>query len=124
MKETQKPPIIPEQEKYQFVAQLLTFIENQGAIIQKQAEQIQQQAELIQQLKDEIACPKNQTQGPKIKPSQLEKKGNGNKKGKINRSPGSIKERRQPNYKCTKMGGSRKTVMVVKDFIQGNKWII
>jgi hypothetical protein len=81
MKRTQKPLIIPEQEKSPFVVQLQAFIENQGVIIQKQTE-------LIQQLKDEITRFKNQPPEPKIKPSQLENKGIGKKKRKNKKRPG------------------------------------
>ncbi len=87
MKGTLKPPIIPEQEKSPFVAQLQAFIENQGTIIQKQAE-------LIQQLSDEIARLKNQPPRPKIKPSKLENTTTGKKKRKNKKRPGSKKRKK------------------------------
>ena len=87
MKETLKPPKIPEQDKSPLVIQLLAFIEHQGSIIQKQAEQ-------IQQLKDEIARLKNQPPRPDIKPSSLEKK----KK----RSSGSFHKNRAGSKKRSK----------------------
>jgi hypothetical protein len=66
MKETIKPPTIPEQDKSPLVLELLAFIENQGSLIQKQAEQ-------IQQLKDEVARLKNQPPRPDIKQAAWEK---------------------------------------------------
>jgi hypothetical protein len=94
MKDTSKPPIIPEKDKSALVGQLQAFIENQGLIIQQQGEQIQQQAELIQQLKDEIARLKNQPPRPKIKPSQLENKATGKKKQKNKKRAGSQKRKK------------------------------
>ena len=60
MKETLKPPPIPEQDKSPLVEQLLALIERQSVI--------------IQQLKDEIARLKNQPPRPDIKPSSWEKR--------------------------------------------------
>lgn len=84
MKETLKPPIIPEDEKSPIVLQLLALIEQQASIIQQQAEQ-------IQQLKDEIARLKNQKPKPKIPPSRLESSKRGKKKQSGKKRPGSRK---------------------------------
>ena len=80
MKETLKPPPIPEQDKSPLVEQLLALIERQSVI--------------IQQLKDEIARLKNQPPRPDIKPSSLGKK----KK----RSKGSLRKKRAGSEKRSK----------------------
>ena len=80
MKETLKPPPIPEQDKSALVEQLLALIERQSVI--------------IQQLKDEIARLKNQPPRPDIKPSSLGKK----KK----RSKGSLPKKRAGSEKRSK----------------------
>jgi len=80
MKETLKPPPIPEQDKSPLVEQLLALIERQSVI--------------IQQLKDEIARLKNQPPRPDIKPSSLGKK----KK----RSKGSLRKKRAGSMKRSK----------------------
>jgi hypothetical protein len=80
MKETLKPPPIPEQDKSPLVEQLLALIERQSVI--------------IQQLKDEIARIKNQPPRPDIKPSSLGKK----KK----RSKGSLRKKRAGSEKRSK----------------------
>jgi len=80
MKETLKPPPIPEQDKSPLVEQLLALIERQSVI--------------IQQLKDEIARLKNQPPRPDIKPSSLGKK----KK----RLKGSLRKKRAGSEKRSK----------------------
>jgi hypothetical protein len=80
MKETLKPPPIPEQDKSALVEQLLALIERQSVI--------------IQQLKDEIARLKNQPPRPDIKPSSLGKK----KK----RLKGSLRKKRAGSEKRSK----------------------
>ena len=80
MKETLKPPPIPEQDKSALVEQLLALIERQSVI--------------IQQLKDEIARLKNQPPRPDIKPSSLGKK--------KRRSKGSLCKKRAGSKKRSK----------------------
>ena len=80
MKETLKPPTIPEEDKSPLVEQLLALIERQSVI--------------IQQLRDEIARLKNQPPRPDIKPSSLGKK----KK----RSKGSLRNKRAGSEKRSK----------------------
>ena len=80
MKETLKPPTIPEEDKSPLVEQLLALIERQSVI--------------IQQLRDEIARLKNLPPRPDIKPSSLGKK----KK----RSKGSLRNKRAGSEKRSK----------------------
>jgi hypothetical protein len=80
MKETLRPPTIPEEDKSPLVEQLLALIERQSVI--------------IQQLRDEIARLKNQPPRPDIKPSSLGKK----KK----RSKGSLRNKRAGSEKRSK----------------------
>ena len=80
MKETLRPPTIPEEDKSPLVEQLLALIERQSVI--------------IQQLRDEIARLKNLPPRPDIKPSSLGKK----KK----RSKGSLRNKRAGSEKRSK----------------------
>jgi len=75
---------IAEGQKSDLVVQLLTIIEEQGALIHQLTEQ-------VQQLKDEIARLKNQSPRPKIQPSQLEKKRSKKDKSSKGKRPGSKK---------------------------------
>jgi len=92
MKETLKPPIIPEDEKSPLVQELLAFIEQQASIIQHLIEE-------IQKLKDEIARLKNQPPRPDIKPSSLGKKKKSKSKTSKGKRPGSKKRHKTAKLK-------------------------